>query len=128
MRKILFVCIENSFRSQIAEGFARALSGEFIEACSAGSRPSGVVAPAAIRLMEELGIDISRQSSKGLDDLPDVEFDAVVTMGCGDACPTVKAKRRIDWPLDNPKGQPIEFLRTMRDDIERRVKELLETV
>lgn len=128
MRKVLFVCIENSFRSQIAEGFARALSGEFLEAYSAGSKPSGVVASAAIQLMDELGIDISRHTSKGLNDLPDVEFDAIVTMGCGDACPTVKAKMRIDWPLDNPKGQPVEFLRRMRDDIERRVKELLETV
>ncbi|MDH4101406.1 MAG: arsenate reductase ArsC [Nitrospirota bacterium] len=128
MRKILFVCIENSFRSQIAEGFARALSGEFVEAYSAGSKPSGTVAPAAIQLMNELGIDISGHTSKGLDALPSVEFDAVVTMGCGDACPTVKAKQRIDWPLDNPKGQPIEVQRKMRDDIEQRVKQLLETV
>lgn len=128
MRKVLFVCIENSFRSQIAEGFARALSGEFLEAYSAGSRPSGVVASAAIQLMDEVGIDISRHTSKGLDALPALEFDVVVTMGCGDACPTVKAKRRIDWPLDNPKGQPVEFLRKMRDDIEQRVKQLLEII
>lgn len=125
---VLFVCIENSFRSQIAEGFARTLSGEFLEVYSAGSKPSGVVSSVAVQLMDEVGIDISRHTSKGLDALPAAEFDAVVTMGCGDACPTVKAKRRFDWPLDNPKGQPIEFLRKMRDDIEQRVKQLLETV
>lgn len=128
MRKILFVCIENSFRSQIAEGFARTLSGEFMEVYSAGSNPSGVVSSVATQLMGEVGIDISRHTSKGLDALPAVEFDAVVTMGCGDACPAVKAGRRIDWPVENPKGQPAEFLRKMRDDIEKRVKELLETV
>lgn len=128
MRKVLFVCIENSFRSQIAEGFARTLSGEFLEVYSAGSNPSGVVSSVAVRLMDEVGIDISLHTSKGLNALPDVEFDAAVTMGCGDSCPTVKAKRRIDWPLDNPKGQPVEFLRKMRDDIEQRVKLLLEII
>ena len=92
--RVLFVCVENSNRSQMAEAFARIEGGERIEAYSAGSRPSGVVNPRAIESMHELGYDLKTHRSKGISDLPANEFDAVVTMGCGDSCPTVVAARR----------------------------------
>ncbi len=123
---ILFVCIENSNRSQMAEGFARALGGEAILASSAGSRPSGEVNRRAMRFMAERDVDLSPQSSKGLDDLPQgVVWDAVVTMGCGDACPHLPALVREDWELPDPKALDDEEFREVRDEIERRVRSLL---
>ena len=94
--KVVFVCIENSNRSQMAEAFAR-LAG--VEAYSAGSRPSGVINPKAFAAMQELGYDLTAHQSKGLYDLPDIPFDVAVTMGCGDECPLVLAKRRFDWQI-----------------------------
>ena len=126
-RKLLFVCIENSCRSQMAEAFARIHGGVSVEAVSAGSRPSGAVNPRAIESMRELGYDLSLHSSKPLDDLPDVEFDFVATMGCGDACPFVRAKRREDWQIADPKDMPPEDFRRVRDEIERKVKYLLDS-
>src|SRR5262249_42013010 len=102
-KKVLFVCIENSNRSQIAEAFGRRLGQGKIEAYSAGSCPSGKVNPRAIEFMREIGYDLSTHRSKGLDALPDVEFDAVVTMGCGDECPLVSAKKHEDWAIPDPK-------------------------
>ena len=131
--KLIFVCVENSCRSQIAEGFAKyygkemflRAKSEAISVCSAGSRPSGVVNPMAVDVMKEKGIDISNQKSKGLDTLPRDNFDFVVTMGCGDECPTVSARKRIDWQIKDPKGASIEIFREVRDEIEEKVLELL---
>ena len=122
---LLFVCIENSNRSQMAEGFARTLGRGRVAAFSAGSRPSGVVNPRAIQFMKEKGIDLSAQLSKGLDDLPQVRWDWIVTMGCGDACPTLPAMHRLDWELPDPKHLPEDEFRAVRDRIEGLVAALL---
>ncbi len=119
--KAVFVCVENSNRSQMAEAFARM---EGIEAYSAGSRPSGKVNPKAIEAMEELGYDLTSHHSKSLDDLPDVQFDIAVTMGCGDACPNLKAKRREDWDIPDPREMSPNQFREVRDLIRKKVKEL----
>ena len=124
-KRVLFVCVENFNRSQMAEAFARIHGGGRVEAFSAGSRPSGRVNPKAVAAMAELGYDLSRHHSKGLADLPDVEFDAAVTMGCGDACPHVRAKQRIDWQIPDPRDLPSDEFRTVRDLIERQVRQLL---
>src|SRR2546430_14381855 len=112
---VLFVCIENSNRSQMAEAFARIHGGSRVEASSAGSRPSGRVNPRAVEFMRELGYDLTAHQSKSLVDLPPVEFDAAVTMGCGDACPMVWAKRREDWGIPDPKELPPDEYRRVRD-------------
>lgn len=125
MLRALFVCIENSSRSQMAEAFAKIHGAERVEAHSAGSRPSGIVNPKAIASMQELGYDLSTHSSKSLHDVPKVEFDYVITMGCGDECPWVPAKHRDDWDIADPKDMPPEEFRRVRDEIEARVKALL---
>jgi protein-tyrosine-phosphatase len=103
MKKVLFVCIENSCRSQIAEAFAHIHGSGKIEAYSAGSSPSGKVNPKAIESMKKTGYDLARHTSKSLDEIPDITFDLVVTMGCGDECPFVRAKNREDWGIPDPK-------------------------
>ena len=123
--RLLFVCIENSCRSQMAEGFARTLGRGRVTAYSAGSRPSGHVNPRAVEFMREKSIDLTVQLSKGLDDLPHVKWDYVVTMGCGDACPTLPASHRLDWDLPDPKGLDDVGFRAVRDRIERQVRELV---
>lgn len=123
--RLLFVCIENSCRSQLAEAFAHIHGDATVEAYSAGSRPSGVVNPKAIELMKEVGYDLSTHTSKSIDDIPETEFDHVITMGCGDECPWVPAKHRDDWDLPDPKNMPLDAFRAVRDDIERRVRKLL---
>jgi protein-tyrosine-phosphatase len=123
-KRVLFVCVENSNRSQMAEAFARIHGGDAVEALSAGSRPSGVINPKALRFMGELGYDLGSHASKSLDDI-DGEFDAVVTMGCGDACPWVPAKRREDWALADPRDMDDAGYRAVRDDISARVRALL---
>lgn len=125
MKRLLFVCVENSNRSQMAEAFAHLLGGPEVEAFSAGSRPSGVVNPKAIEAMRELGYDLTAHGSKSLDDLPPVEFDFVATMGCGDACPLVKAKRRADWSIPDPKHLPPDEFRSVRDLIRDQVRSAL---
>lgn len=125
MKSILFVCVGNCCRSQIAEGFARHLGQPDLVVYSAGSHPAGFVAPAVVEMMKEKGIDISGQYSKGLDEIPSMDFDIVVTMGCGDFCPSVKAKKRVDWKIPDPIGRSPEFFRKVRDDIEAKVKGLL---
>jgi protein-tyrosine-phosphatase len=122
MLNILFVCIENSCRSQMAEGFARAIGGERVNVFSAGSRPSGHVNERAIALMKEREIDISGHHSKSLDDLPSMKWDYIVTMGCGDACPNLPAAHRADWDLPDPKHLDDAGFRTVRDRIEREVR------
>jgi arsenate reductase len=124
-KRVLFVCIENSNRSQMAEAFAHMHGGDDVEACSAGSKPSGMVNPRAVEFMREIGCDLTRQRSKALADLPAGEFDAVVTMGCGDACPNVRGKRREDWQIPDPKHLPAEEYRAIRDLIGEKVKALL---
>jgi len=123
--RVLFVCVENSCRSQMAEAFARIHGGASVEAMSAGSRPSGVVNERAIASMREIGYDLSLHGSKSLAEIPAGPYDAVVTMGCGDACPWVPARQREDWEIPDPKQmQPDEF-RAVRNEIERRVIALL---
>ena len=124
--RILFVCIENSNRSQMAEAFARKMGGDRVEVYSAGSRPSGQVNPRAIQFMDELGIDMRAHRSLGLDDVPQDGYDAVVTMGCGDACPFVPARIREDWALTDPKTLDDDGFRAVRDDIRARVTDLLQ--
>jgi protein-tyrosine-phosphatase len=122
----LFVCVENSNRSQLAEAFARLHGGGRVEAHSAGSRPSGRVNPRAVELMAEVGYDLTRHHSKGLGELPAGEFDVVVGMGCGDeGCPLVPARRREEWGIPDPKEMPPEQYRQVRDRIEAKVKDLL---
>jgi arsenate reductase (thioredoxin) len=124
VKRVLFVCIENSNRSQIAEAFARRLGGDAFEALSAGSAPSGRINPRAVQSMAELGYDLASHRSKSLDEI-DGGFDAVVTMGCGDACPWVPAKRREDWALPDPKDLDEAGYRAVRDVISERVRALL---
>jgi protein-tyrosine-phosphatase len=123
--RIIFVCIENSNRSQMAEAFARIHGGERVEAFSAGSRPSGRVNPKAVEAMKEVGYDLTAHTSKGLDEFNGRPFDAAVTMGCGDQCPLVVAQHRIDWQIPDPKAMPADEFRMVRDLIERKVIELL---
>ncbi|MCE7950407.1 MAG: arsenical-resistance protein [Xanthomonadales bacterium PRO7] len=125
MKRILFVCVENSNRSQMAEAFARAHGGGRVEAHSAGSRPSGSINPRAVHFMAERGIDLGAQRSKSLQDIGDEPFDAVVTMGCGDTCPWIPAARREDWALPDPKHLSDDRFRAVRDEIESRVQALL---
>ena len=125
MTSFLFVCIENANRSQMAQAFATLHGGGQVTAYSAGSRPSGVINPKAIAAMAELGYDLNAHASKSLDEVRDMEFDYVVTMGCGDACPFIAAKHRLDWQIPDPKHlEPAEF-RQVRDLIERQVLDLL---
>jgi protein-tyrosine-phosphatase len=123
-KRVLFVCVENSNRSQMAEAFARIHGGDAVDAFSAGSRPSGVINPKAIRFMGELGYDLTTHASKSLDEIGG-EFDAVVTMGCGDDCPWVPAKQREDWALPDPKHMDDDDYRAVRDEISARVEALL---
>jgi len=128
-KKLLFVCVENSNRSQMSEAFARILGGENVEAYSAGSKPSGIVNPKAIAAMKELNYDLSKHHSKSLQDVePFAPFDAVVTMGCGDACPWMPAKKFIDWEIPDPKNmEPTEFNK-IRDLIKNKVGNLLSSI
>jgi arsenate reductase (thioredoxin) len=125
MKRVVFVCVENSNRSQMAEAFARIHGAGKVEAHSAGSRPSGKINPKAVAAMKELGYDLTAHSSKGLEQFNGREFDVAVTMGCGDECPLVLAKRREDWQIPDPKELPPERFREVRDLIEAKVKELL---
>jgi protein-tyrosine-phosphatase len=123
--RILFVCVENSNRSQMAEAFARLHGAGKVEAFSAGSRPSGRINPKAIEAMRELGYDLTRHSSKGLDEFNGTTIDVVVTMGCGDECPLVLAQRREAWEIPDPRDLPPSEFRIIRDLIESKVKRLL---
>ena len=127
VKKILFVCIENSNRSQMSQAFAKILGGAGVEAYSAGSKPSGIVNPKAIAAMPELGYDLSTHDSKSLEEVKaNAPFDAVVTMGCGDACPWMPAKQFIDWQIPDPQHmEPVQF-NEVRDFIKEKVKILLE--
>jgi protein-tyrosine-phosphatase len=125
MKRVLFVCVENSNRSQMAEAFARMHGGAQVEAFSAGSRPSGRINPKAVEAMREVGYDLAAHHSKSLDQFNGRPIDVAVTMGCGDACPLVRAARREEWNIPDPREMPPEEFRQVRDLIERKVKELL---
>ncbi len=127
-KRVLFVCVENSNRSQMAEAFARIHGGDDVEAYSAGSRPSGIVNPKAISAMREIGYDLATHSSKSLDEIPNVRYDFLTTMGCGDACPFVMAAHREDWQIPDPKNLPPDDFRNVRDLIEDKVKTALATL
>jgi arsenate reductase len=122
---VLFVCIQNAGRSQIAQALFNAASGEEHRARSAGSRPADHVHPIVVDAMRELGSDLSGQTPHELTQEDMQWADLVVTMGCGDECPYVPGKRYVDWELDDPSGQPIEKVREVRDEIARRVDLLL---
>ena len=123
--RILFVCVENSNRSQMAQAFATMLGGDRVEAFSAGSKPSGRVNPRAIEAMKEVGYDLTTHRSKGLEAFNGQPIDAAVTMGCGDACPLVNAARRFDWQVPDPREMPPEEFRKVRDLIRDKVRDLL---
>lgn len=122
---VLFVCVHNAGRSQMAAGFVRELSRGGIEVLSAGSTPKNSINPVAVEVMREVGIDISNEQSKVLTLVVVQVSDVVVTMGCGDACPIFPGKRYEDWVLEDPAGQGIEAVRVIRDEIKRRVEALL---
>ena len=123
--RILFVCVENSNRSQMAEAFVRIHGGDRVAAFSAGSRPSGTVNPRAVQFMKEVGYDLTTHESKSIDQFEGQDIDAAVTMGCGDACPLVKARRREEWQIPDPKDMSPERFREVRNLIEQKVRELL---
>ena len=122
---VLFVCVHNAGRSQMAAGFMNSLGAGRVEVLSAGSAPKDSINPIAVQAMQEIGIDISNNVPKVLTPEAVQESDAVITMGCGDACPFYPGKRYQDWVLDDPAGQGIESVRVIRDDIKKRVEQLL---
>src|SRR4030066_1182923 len=125
MKRLLFVCVENSCRSQIAEAFARIHGKDQFEVYSAGSRPTGKVNPKAIESMREIGYDLTKHYSKSLQEIPDVEYDFAATMGCEDECPSVRARRHEDWAIPDPQELSLEQFRETRNLIERKVKDIL---
>lgn len=128
-KKILFVCIENSNRSQMAEAFAKLIGGAEVEAHSAGSRPSGKINAKAIRSMLELGYDLGSHHSKSLDEVKELApFDVVVTMGCGDACPWMPAKKFVDWNIPDPREMDEKEFRSVRDLVAENVRTLLKEI
>ena len=125
---VLFVCVHNAGRSQMAAGFLRDIAGDRIEVRSAGSMPADQINPVAVEAMREEGIDITAEQPKVLTTEAVQDSDVVITMGCGDACPFFPGKRYEDWKLEDPAGQGIESVRPIRDDIARRVDDLLATL
>jgi arsenate reductase (thioredoxin) len=123
---VLFVCVHNAGRSQMAAGFLTHLAGHRIEVRSAGSTPADQVNPAAIEAMKEVGIDISAEAPKILTIDAVRASDVCITMGCGDTCPVFPGKRHLDWTLDDPAGQSLEAVRPIRDDIGKRVRALID--
>jgi arsenate reductase len=122
---VLFVCVHNAGCSQMAAGFLRHLTGDAVEVRSAGSLPGDRVNPAAVEAMAEVGVDIADQRPKVLTTEAVEASDVVITMGCGDTCPVFPGKRHLDWDLDDPAGKGVEAVRPIRDEIERRVRQLL---
>jgi len=122
---VLFVCVHNAGRSQMAAAFMQELSGGKVEVLSAGSAPKDSINPVALLAMNEVGIDISRNTPKILTNEAVQDSDVVITMGCGDTCPFYPGKRYEDWVLDDPAGQEIAAVRVIRDEIKKRVEDLL---
>lgn len=128
-KKLLFVCVENSNRSQMSQAFAFLLGGEKVEAYSAGSKPSGIINPKAIAVMKQLGYDLSTHESKSLEEVKQfAPFDVVVTMGCGDACPWMPARRFVDWQIPDPKHMDPDDFNKVRDFIRDKVVALLSSL
>ncbi len=122
---VLFVCVHNAGRSQMAAGYLKHLAGDRVEVLSAGSEPADLVNPVAVQAMAEVGLDVAGERPKLLQDSAVRQADVVITMGCGDACPFYPGRRYEDWELDDPAGRPIEAVRPIRDEIEHKVKELM---
>jgi arsenate reductase len=125
MKTVLFVCVHNAGRSQMAAGFMEHHANGNVRVLSAGSAPKDSINPIAVQAMAEVGIDIANNQPKVLTNEAVQESDVVITMGCGDTCPFYPGKRYEDWVLDDPAGQPIEKVREIRDEIETKVKNLL---
>lgn len=125
---VLFVCVHNAGRSQMAAGWLRHLAGDRVEVLSAGSAPAEGINPVAVEAMAEVGIDIAGQQPKLLSDAAVQSSDVVITMGCGDACPFYPGTRYEDWALEDPAGQGIDAVRPIRDEIRRRVEELIDSL
>ena len=123
---VLFVCVHNAGRSQMAAGWLRHLAGDRVQVLSAGSAPAGTINPVAVDAMAEVGIDIAAQQPKLLSDAAVQESDVVITMGCGDACPVFPGKRYLDWDLPDPSGKTLDEVRPIRDEIDQRVLSLVE--
>jgi arsenate reductase len=122
---VLFVCIHNAGRSQMAAGFLTHHAGDRVVVRSAGSAPADSVNPAVVEAMKEVGIDLSAETPKVLTDEAAFASDVIITMGCGDACPVYPGKRYLDWPLPDPAGQGVEAVRPIRDEIDRLIKGLI---
>lgn len=122
---VLFLCVHNAGRSQMAAGWMRHLAGDRVTVLSAGSTPADAINPTAIAVMDEVGIDITSQRPKPWTEETLGAADVVITMGCGDACPVLPGKRYLDWELEDPAGKPIDQIRPIRDDIAERVRGLL---
>jgi protein-tyrosine-phosphatase len=127
-KRIVFICVENARRSQMAQGFAEVFGQGKIEVYSAGSRPSSSIDPLVIEVMKEKGIDLGTKHPKSLDDLPNVEMDYLVTMGCEETCPAALAKKTIEWEIPDPKGKSFQVFCEIRDLIEDKVKSLLKEI
>jgi protein-tyrosine-phosphatase len=125
---VLFVCVHNAGRSQMAAGYLRRLGGDRVDVLSAGSEPDDQVNPIAVEAMAEVGIDVANEEPKLLQDSAVRQADVVITMGCGDACPIYPGKRYEDWDLPDPAGQPLNAVRSIRDDIETRIRRLLRSL
>jgi len=123
-KKILFACIGNCCRSQMAEGFGKKFAGDKFEIYSAGSKPAGFVHPEAIEAMDDIGIDLSKHYSKGFQQIP-ANLDYVITMGCGEECPLVPAKEKLDWQIEDPIGKGPEVFCRVRDELKSKVEEFI---
>lgn len=128
--EVLFVCVHNAGRSQMAAAFLKHLAGDSVQVRSAGTAPAQSINPAVVEAMAELGIDLPAMGAtpKRLDDTAVMASDVVITMGCGDTCPYFPGKQYLDWSLDDPAGLGVEAIRPIRDEIERRVRELIATL
>lgn len=128
MKKVLFVCVENSCRSQMAEAFGKKLGNGVIDVYSGGSRPSGRVNGKAISSMKETGYDLTLHTSKSLQAIPQIQYDYIVTMACGDECPSIPAKKREDWDIPDPQHMEMNQFNEVRDSIKKHVIQLIEDV
>ena len=128
MKKVLFACVENSCRSQIAEGFAKKHGNNVLEPFSAGSKASGELNNKAVVAMEEIGYDLKNHKSKGLDEFSDLKFDYLITLGCNDKCPNIETKLRKEWDIPDPKNMNLEDFFKVRDLIEKKVLSLIDEI
>jgi protein-tyrosine-phosphatase len=124
--EVLFLCVHNAGRSQMAAGFARRIGGDRVVIHSAGTAPGDNLNPAVVEVMREKGIDITEQKPQALTEAMGLSSDVIITMGCGDACPVYPGKRYVDWALSDPAGKSLDEVRPIRDDIEKRVISLLD--